>query len=263
MQDSLYRQSLEDVLNRVCLFLGYIIIPTSIGSVYRFVTTGWLPAYTLHLLLPAVIISLSYFRRAIPFTVKAVALLLLGYIMVVVSFIQFSLASFVIGYLFLMVLMARIFLGATAAWLGFGISMVTILVSAYLTIEGIIEPKIDTTSFHYQWSAWVNIFVSFVLVMAMIVMVASSIGDILIGKSLELADKNAKLLEAIWEIRKLRATIPICSRCNQVRDDEGFWRNVEEFLRSNKNMTLTHSFCQSCTNKLYPDFTRQDSADAE
>ena len=253
MHEILYKQALEEGLDRICRFLGFVIIPVVAGSVTRIWATGWLSLYALHLILPAIVITLSYYRKSISFNIKANSLLGLSYVVVVASMVQFSFASFATGYLFLMVLMARIFLGSVGAWLYFALCLATLCVFGYLTLGGAIVPPVDTSRYQTLTIAWVNILVSFVLVMAMIVMAASNVSEVLLEKSWQLEADNLKVAAAIDEIRKLRATIPICGKCNQVRDDDGFWQGVEEYLGTHKNMDLTHSVCNDCIGQLYPE----------
>lgn len=56
---------------------------------------------------------------------------------------------------------------------------------------------------------------------------------------------------AVSEIRTLRGIIPICAQCKQVRDDNGFWRRVEEYVRENTEAEFTHGLCPTCLEELY------------
>ena len=56
---------------------------------------------------------------------------------------------------------------------------------------------------------------------------------------------------ALNEIRTLRGIIPICAHCKQIRDDRGFWRRVEEYVRENTEAEFTHGMCPSCLEELY------------
>lgn len=56
------------------------------------------------------------------------------------------------------------------------------------------------------------------------------------------------------EISMLRKMLPICSRCKKIRDDEGYWHNVENYLKSNAGMMFSHGLCPDCIRDLYPEF---------
>jgi PAS domain S-box-containing protein len=56
------------------------------------------------------------------------------------------------------------------------------------------------------------------------------------------------------EIHTLRGIIPICSSCKNVRDDEGYWQQVEAYVRDRSEAEFSHSICPKCLKKLYPEF---------
>jgi hypothetical protein len=55
------------------------------------------------------------------------------------------------------------------------------------------------------------------------------------------------------EIKKLRGLLPICSSCKKIRDDHGYWQQIEEYIRQHSGAKFTHGLCPACANKLYPD----------
>lgn len=68
----------------------------------------------------------------------------------------------------------------------------------------------------------------------------------------ELAKKNQELQQALREIKVLRGFIPICASCKKVRNDHGYWQQVEAYIRDHSEAQFTHGFCPDCLNKLYP-----------
>ncbi len=65
-------------------------------------------------------------------------------------------------------------------------------------------------------------------------------------------EKN-KLQAALDEIKTLRGIIPICSHCRQVRDDEGLWKQIEDYIRSHSEAMFSHGICPDCLRKHYPE----------
>jgi hypothetical protein len=59
---------------------------------------------------------------------------------------------------------------------------------------------------------------------------------------------------ALDEIRVLRGIMPICSSCKKIRDDDGYWRRVEVYIRDHSEAEFSHSVCPECAVKLYPEF---------
>ncbi len=77
----------------------------------------------------------------------------------------------------------------------------------------------------------------------------------MLGEQIGLAVQNSmahtKLKQAVEEIRTLRRIIPICAWCKSIRDDEGYWQSVEQYLASNSLVELTHGMCPNCEEELY------------
>lgn len=78
-----------------------------------------------------------------------------------------------------------------------------------------------------------------------------------------LAKKNAELEAAIKEIQLLSKMIPICSSCKKIRDDEGFWQNVENYLSERSKIVFSHSICPNCIEKLYPEYAKKKRKNAD
>jgi len=69
-----------------------------------------------------------------------------------------------------------------------------------------------------------------------------------------LEDKSSlvtSLSEAISELKTLRGIIPICSSCKKIRDDTGYWQQVDEYLSRFGEMEFTHGVCPDCRRELY------------
>ena len=62
-----------------------------------------------------------------------------------------------------------------------------------------------------------------------------------------------ELQDALAEVITLRGIIPICSSCKKVRDDKGYWNQIESYIRDHSKADFSHSICPECAKKLYPD----------
>lgn len=62
-----------------------------------------------------------------------------------------------------------------------------------------------------------------------------------------------ELEKALSEIKVLRGILPICSNCKKIRDDEGYWNRIEQYIMEHSEAEFTHSICPDCTKKLYPE----------
>ena len=62
-----------------------------------------------------------------------------------------------------------------------------------------------------------------------------------------------ELQEALGNVKTLSRLLPICSSCRKVRDDEGYWNQIESYIRKNTEFDFTHGLCPECAEKLYGD----------
>jgi PleD family two-component response regulator len=62
----------------------------------------------------------------------------------------------------------------------------------------------------------------------------------------DLEDRNDKLQKALDEIKALQGIIPICAWCKKIRDDEGFWKQVEVYFSERSDVMFSHGVCPDC-----------------
>ena len=63
----------------------------------------------------------------------------------------------------------------------------------------------------------------------------------------------AELQEALAKVKLLSGFIPICASCKKIRDDTGYWQQVEAYIQKHSNAEFSHSICPDCSHKLYPE----------
>mgnify|MGYP000940188686 FL=1 len=68
----------------------------------------------------------------------------------------------------------------------------------------------------------------------------------------ELRRSNEELQQALREVKVLRGLIPICASCKKIRNDGGFWQQIEEYIGEHSEAEFSHGLCQPCLKKLYP-----------
>ncbi|MFH0958069.1 MAG: PAS domain-containing protein [Pseudomonadota bacterium] len=59
------------------------------------------------------------------------------------------------------------------------------------------------------------------------------------------------LEKALSQVKKLSGFLPICASCKKIRDDQGYWRQVEEYIRDHSEAQFSHGICPDCARKLY------------
>lgn len=63
--------------------------------------------------------------------------------------------------------------------------------------------------------------------------------------------RSLGIIHDITEIKALRGIIPICSKCHKIRDDEGYWQQVDQYLTVHSAAKLSHGMCVQCSDELY------------
>ena len=72
-------------------------------------------------------------------------------------------------------------------------------------------------------------------------------------KNIRLQSINEELQGALEEIKTLKGILPICGNCKKIRDDKGYWNQIESFIRDHSEAEFSHSICPECVRALYPD----------
>jgi hypothetical protein len=56
------------------------------------------------------------------------------------------------------------------------------------------------------------------------------------------------------EVKRLSGLLPICASCKKIRNDEGYWQEIEAYIRRHSDTEFSHGICPECAKKLYPEF---------
>lgn len=70
---------------------------------------------------------------------------------------------------------------------------------------------------------------------------------------LALQKEKLKLEEALVQVKTLSGLLPICSSCKKIRDDRGYWNQIESYIRDHSEAEFSHGICPECLKRLYPD----------
>jgi phosphoserine phosphatase RsbU/P len=70
-----------------------------------------------------------------------------------------------------------------------------------------------------------------------------------INTHLALRKKEMELQQALDEVRQLKGILPICCGCKQIRDDKGYWQQVEQYISAHSDLRFSHGYCPACYEK--------------
>jgi CheY-like chemotaxis protein len=90
-------------------------------------------------------------------------------------------------------------------------------------------------------------------------------GDLLVRAAryaLERERLISELREALAHVKTLKGLLPICASCKKIRDDKGYWSQVESYVELHSEANFTHGLCPDCIKKWFPDQTEAGPGDS-
>jgi hypothetical protein len=60
------------------------------------------------------------------------------------------------------------------------------------------------------------------------------------------------LTDALFKVKALSGLLPICASCKKIRDDNGYWKQVDEYIREHSDADFTHGICPECAEREFP-----------
>lgn len=114
--------------------------------------------------------------------------------------------------------------------------------------------KSDTTTF------WVNIEATVTCDHDGISVCRAVVNSITERKQLEAGREQliSELREALAQVKTMSGLLPICTHCKKIRDDKGYWNQIEAYIETHSDVDFSHSICQECAEKFYPDYDIYD-----
>jgi len=91
--------------------------------------------------------------------------------------------------------------------------------------------------------------------------IAERLGKVIERKQAEEAlkqERDKKLQDALAEVKTLSGLLPICAHCKKIRDDKGYWHQIEAYIRDHSEADFSHSICPECVKNFYPEFYKGD-----
>lgn len=66
-----------------------------------------------------------------------------------------------------------------------------------------------------------------------------------------------RLREALAQVKQLSGILPICANCKKIRNDSGYWEQVESYIKDHSEAEFSHGLCPECIRKLYPELSEK------
>lgn len=65
------------------------------------------------------------------------------------------------------------------------------------------------------------------------------------------------LQDALAKVKTLSGLLPICASCKKIRDDKGYWNQIEQYISEHSDAEFSHGICPECVRRLYPELNRE------
>jgi hypothetical protein len=96
-------------------------------------------------------------------------------------------------------------------------------------------------------------------------MILSALIGFFWGKIIEADRDKSKIIKELQEastrVKVLSGLLPICAACKNIRDDQGYWNQIEEYLQKHSEAKFSHGICPDCAAKLYPEYYSESEMD--
>jgi hypothetical protein len=145
--------------------------------------------------------------------------------------------------------------GMAGSFVGYCIFHPLIMLFSYLMVTSSATPIMTTTI-----GAWHVIERSFSLAMlpwSLSFAIFNGIIGLYYGsmkfEKLEREELIVDLQKALADVKTLSGMLPICAWCKKIRSDEGYWQNIEAYMKSHLDLDFTHAICSDCAKKEYPE----------
>jgi hypothetical protein len=248
-----YREIQELQLNKIYRLLAYMVIPILLINLSRYYIVGWLFSFYLYIAGALFILLLALNINRLPYSFKVSFLIFTFLIFSVSQGLNFGMVGFMAEFLLLTVFLSVIFLPKKTAVFMYVLCGLVCAGCAFLCITGILPLVPDFEKQINTIPSWSSFLITFLFMASTLILMAGDIGNLLAEKINALEKKNVALTNANEEVTILQGILPICSMCKKVRDDKGYWNQIESYIRDHSDADFSHSICPECAENLYPD----------
>lgn len=88
------------------------------------------------------------------------------------------------------------------------------------------------------------------------------VGRRIVRMQAQMAEEVKQLRAALAHVKTLQGILPICAFCKKIRDDDDYWRQVEEYIGSHSDAVFSHAICPGCLKKHYPEYAQSAEEDS-
>ena len=221
----------------------------------------------MHVLFLALVAGATTAHHRLPYDFRALLAVLLLDLTALFGVFSFGLLGSAWWWLFLAGMLAGNFYSRRIELYHHAFGILIMAIAGYGFASGKINLDFDANEYIAHPASWLTLLCGPVLLTILVFHAVRTNADS-IRVLLDEIDQNRKekaelaqrLEQSMAEIKTLHGFIPICAHCKKIRDDKGYWDNVEAYVQAHSNAQFTHLLCPPCGEELYGDLWKEAMA---
>jgi hypothetical protein len=254
------QQMREALLAQMWQGLCIVALLGAPASASRALFTGWLHLYTFHVVLALVIVGVHACRARMPFGVKATVLILILAVVGGAAVFRSGLLGLGLWWLLLSSLVAGLLFSIRWGLVLAGVTYGLVVAAGVGFVTGSLTLPFDANAYLAQPSAWATLLCAGALmplfIFQAIAVYQKAMADLLDDVGRQHDQQTLLVAQAVAEIKTLRGVLVMCSQCKKIRNDRGYWEQLEAYLEDHSEAQCTHSLCHPCGEALYGELWR-------
>jgi hypothetical protein len=247
--EAIRRRFLESVAG-VLLVLAAVGLPMSLS---RIINTGFHFNHATHIWGSLLVFALFLGRKRLSYSWLLFGIIGILTLLSISAFIQYGVVSAGFYFAGASIFITAVSLGLWSGMICAGFYAVLAGIIAYLWMSGQLVFPSDVREYILLPSVWATLAISFLITTAIFYVSAAGLFQGM-RRLVDKVDKQNRELEAaLKEIKTLHGLLPICASCKKIRDDKGYWQQLEEYLGDHTQAEFTHGLCPDCMKELYPE----------
>jgi hypothetical protein len=281
-------------VNAIFIACATFGVPSLITSVYRMKQFGLRPVFILQVLIYFAVLLIIAFRQHLSFRARSLALLIILFLLGTGGLFTWGLVGMGIPFIISCSVITTVLFGSRAGIVSTTIGIILLVIAGVAVQTGKLTFDFDLNLYMRSSSAWLTAIFGTALFTAVVVISSGRLYHSLMTSIRALSKRTATLQEtneelqreiarrkeieeelrnyethleemvdqrtkellfALANVKMLTGMLPICASCKNIRDDEGYWHQVEVYIRSHSEVEFSHGICPDCTVKLYPELT--------
>jgi hypothetical protein len=280
-------------VNAIFIACATFGVPSLIASLYRAREFGWQPVFILQMAIYVTVLLVIALRHRLSFRARTFTLLTVLFLLAIGGLFTWGLVGMGIPFIISCSVITTVLFGSRAGIVSTALGILLLVIAGVAVSAGKLTFAFDLNTYVQTPGAWLTAIFGTGLFTAVVVISSGRLYNSLIESIRDLSRRSATLQQANEELEKeisrrreveeelrnyetqleamvdqrtkelqtalanvkmLTGMLPICASCKNIRDDEGYWHQVEVYIRSHSDVEFSHGICPDCSLKLYPEF---------